>query len=205
MLKILHLATGGTALVLPFAPAFGSDALPFLQQADAVYLNLFGLLNLLRAPGAERLAHPAQQLVSALLVLGALLQASILLVPLERIGGQPAVLLSLSCASAAVLLHLGLDLGRRATARQGRSQAVQGADEGEWSERETGTVKWFNTTKGFGFIARDTGEDVFVHFRAIRGEGPRALIEGQQVEFSVIRRDRGLQAENVVARPRFRR
>ncbi len=68
----------------------------------------------------------------------------------------------------------------------------------------TGTVKFFNTTKGFGFIARDTGEDVFVHFRAIRGEGPRALIEGQQVEFSVIRRDRGLQAENVVAKPRFR-
>ncbi len=55
--------------------------------------------------------------------------------------------------------------------------------------RETGTVKWFNTSKGFGFISRDDGEDIFVHFRAIRGEGHRVLVEGQRVEFSVVMRD----------------
>ncbi|HIZ52174.1 MAG TPA: cold-shock protein [Candidatus Pseudomonas excrementavium] len=63
--------------------------------------------------------------------------------------------------------------------------------------RETGTVKWFNTTKGFGFISRDQGEDVFVHFRAIRGEGHRVLLEGQRVEFIVAQREKGLQAEDV--------
>lgn len=54
------------------------------------------------------------------------------------------------------------------------------------AERETGTVKWFNDAKGYGFIQRGNGADVFVHYRAIRGEGHRSLAEGQQVEFSVI-------------------
>ncbi|MCQ4317466.1 cold-shock protein [Pseudomonas zhaodongensis] len=65
--------------------------------------------------------------------------------------------------------------------------------------RERGTVKWFNTSKGFGFISRDSGDDVFVHFRAIRGEGHRVLVEGQRVEFTIMMRDKGLQAEDVVA------
>ncbi|WP_256665851.1 cold-shock protein [Pseudomonas sp. 8Z] len=72
-------------------------------------------------------------------------------------------------------------------------------------ERETGTVKWFNTSKGFGFISRDCGEDIFVHFRAIRGEGHRVLVEGQRVEFSVMQRDKGLQAEDVIAAAPARR
>ncbi|MFF7707996.1 cold shock domain-containing protein [Pseudomonas sp. NPDC007930] len=67
------------------------------------------------------------------------------------------------------------------------------------AKRDTGTVKWFNTSKGFGFISRDSGDDIFVHFRAIRGEGHRVLVEGQRVEFSVMNRDKGLQAEDVVA------
>ena len=62
--------------------------------------------------------------------------------------------------------------------------------------RETGTVKWFNTNKGFGFITRDNGDDVFVHFRSIRGQGHRALIEGQRVEFNVTKGEKGLQAED---------
>lgn len=65
-------------------------------------------------------------------------------------------------------------------------------------ERTTGKVKWFNDAKGFGFIGRDNGEDVFVHFRAIRGEGHRSLQEGQTVEFNVTQGQKGLQAEDVV-------
>lgn len=208
MLKILHLAAGSMALPLSLVPALDSEALPFLQQANALYLNLFGLLNLLHAPGAERFPRPAQRLVSALLIVSVAIQALILLVPLESSGGQPAVLFSLSCAAAGVLLHLGLNLGGRAAPQQEQEQEqfqADGEDEPQWSDREIGTVKWFNSAKGFGFIARNTGEDVFVHFRAIRGEGHRVLVEGQRVEFSVIRRDRGLQAEDVIARPRPRR
>lgn len=64
--------------------------------------------------------------------------------------------------------------------------------------RETGSVKWFNDSKGFGFIQRDQGDDVFVHFRAIRGEGHRSLKEGQRVEFTVSKGEKGLQADDVV-------
>lgn len=67
------------------------------------------------------------------------------------------------------------------------------------SERETGTVKWFNDAKGFGFIKRNGGEDVFVHYRQIRGDGHRSLAEGQQVEYGVITTPKGLQAEDVSA------
>lgn len=66
------------------------------------------------------------------------------------------------------------------------------------AERETGTVKWFDAAKGYGFIAREAGDDVFVHFRAIRGTGYRTLEDGQQVEFGVVQGDKGLQADDVV-------
>jgi CspA family cold shock protein len=62
---------------------------------------------------------------------------------------------------------------------------------------EKGTVKWFNRTKGFGFIEREEGEDVFVHFSAITGEGFKTLEQGQQVEFEVVQGPKGLQAANV--------
>ncbi|MBK1874204.1 MULTISPECIES: cold-shock protein [Marinobacter] len=62
---------------------------------------------------------------------------------------------------------------------------------------EEGTVKWFNVKKGFGFIVRDSGDEVFVHFRAIRGSGRRVLRQGQLVRFSVVDADKGLQADNV--------
>jgi CspA family cold shock protein len=66
------------------------------------------------------------------------------------------------------------------------------------SERVTGTVKWFNGSKGYGFLSREGGEDVFVHFSAIQGEGYRNLEEGQTVEFSIEKGPKGLQATNVV-------
>ncbi|KZZ85289.1 MULTISPECIES: cold-shock protein [Bacillaceae] len=62
---------------------------------------------------------------------------------------------------------------------------------------ETGTVKWFNSEKGFGFIQLEDGNDVFVHFSAIQGEGFKTLEEGQKVEFNVVEGQRGPQAENV--------
>lgn len=65
------------------------------------------------------------------------------------------------------------------------------------SAREAGSVKWFNANKGFGFITRDSGDDVFVHFRSIRGEGHRVLHDGQRVEFEVSEGDKGLQADDV--------
>ena len=63
----------------------------------------------------------------------------------------------------------------------------------------TGTVKWFNDQKGFGFIERESGDDVFVHFSAIKSEGFKSLNDGQEVEFEVVEGDRGPQAANVVA------
>ena len=65
--------------------------------------------------------------------------------------------------------------------------------------REVGTVKWFNDAKGFGFIERGDGGDVFVHFSAIQGEGFKTLTEGQQVEFDVVDGQKGPAAENVSA------
>jgi CspA family cold shock protein len=66
------------------------------------------------------------------------------------------------------------------------------------SERQTGTVKWFDSGKGYGFIERETGKDLFVHFRAIVGEGYRGLVDGQKVEFTETAGQKGPQAENVV-------
>ncbi len=63
--------------------------------------------------------------------------------------------------------------------------------------REQGVVKWFNDTKGFGFSQRNGGDDVFVHFRAIQGDGHRSLRDGQRVEFSVVKGQKGFQAEEV--------
>ena len=65
--------------------------------------------------------------------------------------------------------------------------------------KEQGTVKWFNGAKGYGFIEREEGEDVFVHYNAIIGEGYKSLDEGQRVEFNVVQAEKGPQAQDVVA------
>ncbi|AHF66461.1 cold-shock protein [Pseudomonas cichorii] len=191
MLKIVHLVTGAAALLLSLIPSLRSEML----QPDALYLAFFGLLNLVLAPVIPYWnrgpRHNLQNLVSALLVLAVIIQILTLLVPLDRIAGLPAVMISLIVAVAAVALHLGVSFYRSSP-----SPAPQSQDLGN---RDTGTVKWFNTSKGFGFISRDSGDDIFVHFRAIRGEGHRVLVEGQRVEFSVMNRDKGLQAEDVIA------
>jgi CspA family cold shock protein len=67
------------------------------------------------------------------------------------------------------------------------------------SDRQTGTVKWFNGTKGYGFIEQDSGGDIFVHYSAIVGDGYRNLEDGQRVEFTVTEGPKGPQAQDVVA------
>ena len=66
------------------------------------------------------------------------------------------------------------------------------------SERETGKVKWFNSSKGFGFITREDGNDIFVHYSAIQSDGFRSLKEGQKVEFTMAESDKGPQAQEIV-------
>jgi CspA family cold shock protein len=65
------------------------------------------------------------------------------------------------------------------------------------SDRKEGTVKWFNSSKGFGFISQESGDDVFVHFQSIESDGYKTLDEGQRVEFSVTQGQKGLQASDV--------
>ncbi len=195
MLKIVHLLMGAAALLLSFIPSLKSEAVPYLQQPDALYLAFFGLLNLVIAPVIpfwnKGPRQHLQNLVSALLVLTVVLQTLTLIAPMPVIAGQPAVLFTLVIALVAVVLHLAVSFYRSSPAAAPTSY--------DMTNRDTGTVKWFNTSKGFGFISRDSGDDIFVHFRAIRGEGHRVLVEGQRVEFSVMNRDKGLQAEDVIA------
>lgn len=82
----------------------------------------------------------------------------------------------------------------------GASRAEYGDyDDEADDDEETGTVKWFNVKKGYGFITRDSGDDVFVHYRNINGEGRRAIAEGQRVRFIVVSSEKGPQADEVEA------
>lgn len=85
---------------------------------------------------------------------------------------------------------------RQGTPRQARERGERPAPRPS-SAGEEGTVKWFNVKKGFGFILRENGEEVFVHFRSIQGHGRRILRQGQRVRFDVIQADKGPQANNV--------
>ena len=206
MLKIIHVLTGVAALVLSFLPSL-TGALPLLVQPEALALLFLGLLNVQFASFGPLHMHgrsrPVLLAASVLLIVAVAVQAVMLLIPVTAIAGQPATLASLMLAFMAVLLQLATapakslpssDRSRPSSSRKAQSRNAPAPAAG----RETGTVKWFNTSKGFGFISRDSGDDVFVHFRAIRGEGHRVLVEGQRVEFTIMMRDKGLQAEDVV-------
>ena len=204
MLKIVHVLAGIIALALSFAPSIGGG-IPLLLQPEAICLLLLGLLNVQFIPSTQLLARGAKRgvifAISGLLVLAVIIQACVLLIPVPTLAGQPATLASLLLAFVAVLLHLAAAQRKNESRSRApsipRSRAASSAAPA--AGRETGTVKWFNTSKGFGFISRDSGDDVFVHFRAIRGEGHRVLVEGQRVEYTIMMRDKGLQAEDVVA------
>lgn len=97
-------------------------------------------------------------------------------------------------ATAATAIIVGSKTAHRQAPSVGARQKPA-ADDGS---REQGTVKWFNASKGFGFIIRENGEEIFVHFRSIRGEGRRSLRDGQKVSFIVAQSDKGPQAEDVL-------
>ncbi|ALZ85353.1 cold-shock protein [Pseudomonas oryzihabitans] len=199
---------GAAALLLSAIPGLQSDTSSF-DQPESIHLALLGLATLLFTPFSRSRSSGAQKLASALLVIAVVAQTFILLAPLEQIGGLPAELLPLGLTLVAALASLPEKFRGPASSAPtadaearprpvARTAAAPAPARPLADDRERGTVKWFNTSKGFGFISRDTGDDIFVHFRAIRGEGHRVLMEGQRVEFSVIQRDKGLQAEDVV-------
>jgi CspA family cold shock protein len=102
----------------------------------------------------------------------------------------PAIVMFVVAAIAAALLPASTAGGQSLPQPE---RAVAAGD----GPREEGTVKWFNVSKGFGFITKDDGEEIFVHFRSIRGEGRRALKDGQRVSFVEAQTDKGPQAEDV--------
>ncbi len=207
MLKIIHVLTGAAALVLSFVPSL-TGGMPFLVQPEALCLLMLGLLNVQFASTADLTTYGRNRPIllgaSALLIAAVVVQGVVVLIPVSQFAGQPATLASLVLALIAVVLQLATTQSKpavkphRSTASTPRRMQQTPAS-APAAGREKGTVKWFNTSKGFGFISRDSGDDVFVHFRAIRGEGHRVLVEGQRVEFSIMMRDKGLQAEDVVA------
>ena len=200
MSKIIYLITGSAALLLSFIPSLQQGAPPYLEQQDALCLALFGLLNLTLAPVIpyenKSTRSQLQNLVRALIVLSVVIQTTTLLAPLHEVSGHMATMLSLVISVVAIALHLAVNFYCSDPEAEPQNYDI--------TRRDTGTVKWFNTSKGFGFISRDSGDDIFVHFRAIRGEGHRVLVEGQNVEFSVINCEKGMQAEDVIASPPHR-
>ena len=106
-----------------------------------------------------------------------------------------SILLILIATALAASLVGQLSLPRR-TSRPARSSASSNSANADG--REDGTVKWFNVRKGYGFITRDAGDDIFVHFRNIEGKGRRVINEGERVSFYVTDGDKGLQADEVI-------
>ncbi len=110
---------------------------------------------------------------------------------------DPFLLLAFAAATLITVLATHRNRAAAGTTVEDSSEERHSGHGEPSGERETGTVKWFNGTKGFGFIIRDNGEEIFVHFRSIRGEGRRGLRDGQAVSYVVAQSDKGPQAEDV--------
>ena len=183
--------------VFPVASAYGVYAgNPLQVMLAAASANLMAGCYQIALPPPRQ---PLQILASVSLLVAAIASAVSALGRLhvdpvmDTLPGIGVVLLLVGLA-----LHLicNLHLLNPATTRRSTSPR---SSKKESSNREGGTVKWFNVSKGFGFITRDSGGDIFVHYRAIRGKGHRTLNEGQRVGFLVAKTDKGLQAEDVTA------
>lgn len=208
ILRYLHLTIGLAALLAGLY-----SIIPFLTESNPInHLGLLalltGLINLQqynqRDHATNGLPGAIAMLGSALLIIAACIPFSALLID-SRIATIAIWALSMSIVGVCLhtLLVLGCELNtllarRRAAApKQPKIKTPKPAKASKGEKRESGTVKWFNTNKGFGFISRDSGSDIFVHFRAIQGEGHRFLQEGQRVSYVVAEREKGLQAEQV--------
>jgi len=130
----------------------------------------------------------------AVLVTAALLALVAYLIEISTHLPEPAAYFAIALLAASFTLAI---TGK--TTSVPRSRVAAKARTAVHASKERGKVKWFSASKGFGFITRDSGEDIFVHFRSIHGEGHKILREGQRVEFAVTEGDKGLQAEEVVA------
>ena len=97
-----------------------------------------------------------------------------------------------------VIIFIGVAIAALATPSSAKSSHAPASGNSGGGE-ETGSVKWFNVKKGYGFITRDSGDDIFVHYRNINGSGRRGIADGQRVKFIVIDGDKGLQADEVEA------
>jgi len=106
-------------------------------------------------------------------------------------------LLSFSTSSVNITAYVAVLLAVLVLVQLGQMISKPLVSKYDEDDREEGQVKWFNVSKGFGFVTRESGEDVFVHFRSIRGRGHRSLQEGQRVRFGVVESSKGLQAEDV--------
>jgi len=133
-------------------------------------------------------------------------QSLIIAIVLTVIAAIPSFLLGLDItptillSTAFIASFVAALISSRPKKRRNRSKPIEeNRTPYNQSRRESGSVKWFNASKGFGFITRDSGDDIFVHFRSIRGEGHRVLHDGERVEFAISEGDKGLQAEDVAA------
>ncbi|SFM14535.1 Cold shock protein, CspA family [Halopseudomonas yangmingensis] len=191
---ITLLAAGLGSLTLGLCASF--DFTPANGSAIALSGILAGLLclqNLLvritgGSPRSAQLAGNAQAL---LLILGALGPIS---AALDLAGSQVTAVL----AFAALLSALGVCTGLVWSSIPQGSQSTTPRSARTSTPREQGMVKWFNSSKGFGFISRDGQSDVFVHFRSLRDPDVRSLNEGERVEFLAVPNDKGVQAEDVI-------
>ncbi|KKO09741.1 hypothetical protein LCGC14_0032360 [marine sediment metagenome] len=200
--RYLHLLTGLVAVVAGLL-----FSIPFFTLTNPLNLTgltclLLGLINLQQFNQPTRAFSPAKgavYIIASITLLVATTVQVVTLLALPAFGVFTAHTVGLAIASVCLMTVLVLvDQLSGKVSHPARSTAhTDDIDYDDNEEREAGTVKWFNTSKGFGFISRDQGEDVFVHFRAIRGDGHRVLEEGQRVEFVVARREKGLQAEDV--------
>ncbi len=111
----------------------------------------------------------------------------------SSVSGLPAYLICAFLSGIFILSGQSFKIPSKTTGQSKKSTPGTSSD----SKRESGTVKWFDSSKGYGFITRSMGEDIFVHFRSIKGNGYRSLYEGQSVEFTVTEGDKGPQAEDI--------
>lgn len=137
--------------------------------------------------------NPATRITLALII--AIVAGTLTSVMLTGAMFDPILLavFAVACSASALLPGTRND----AAANAGPAVAPPGDSDTASADRETGKVKWFNVSKGFGFIIKDDGEEIFVHFRSIRGSGRRGLRDGQRVSFVVAQSDKGPQAEDV--------